>query len=305
MGSSKRILITGGSGLVGTRLTEILHAKGHEVVHLGRTKSDSGVRSFVWDVEKQTMDTSAFDGVSAIIHLAGAGVADKRWSRRRKKVIMESRRQSASLLHRELNRHRHSVDTFISASAIGYYGPGDDQTIFRENDPPGGDFLSEVSREWEIAADQFTDLGVRVVKIRIGIVLSGKGGALEPLEKTVRLGAGSPLGSGEQWMSWIHIDDLCAIFAAAIENENMRGVYNAVAPFPVKNREFVRELAAVLKKPLILPRVPPVVLRVLFGEMSTIVLDGAKVSSDKIRQEGFTFSFPKLREALMSLLRPV
>jgi uncharacterized protein len=301
MQQSKRILITGASGLVGTRLTKLLIKQGYEVWHLSRGRS-KGIKTFQWDVNKQTIEAGALEGVDTIIHLAGAGVADKRWTKTRKKEIIDSRVESARLLFKELQNTKHNVKTFISASAIGYYGFENPEKVFVEGDAPGTDFLARVTVQWEAEADKISALGIRVVKIRIGVVLAKNGGALKPIAKAVRLNVGSPLGSGNQFVSWIHIDDLCGIFLKAIENDKLKGAVNAVTPNPVTNRELTKVVAAKLHKPILLPPVPSFLLRLALGEMAEIVVEGSKISASKIMQAGYEYKFKTLDSALTDLL---
>lgn len=298
---SKKILITGASGLIGSRLTEMLTQKGYQVSHLGRTKKTGSVESFVWDVEKGEFDQQALAGVHAIIHLAGAGVADKRWNEKRKKEILESRTKSSALLFETLKKTNHSIKAVVSASAIGYYGFCLDERIFSEVSNAGSDYLAQVTKAWETEVDRIASLGIRVAKIRIGIVLSEKGGALAEMAKPVRLGVGAPLGTGKQYLSWIHIDDLCAMFIKAVDDDQMHGAYNAVCDW-VTNESITKSIAKVLNKPLLLPPVPGFIMKIIVGEMAMIVVNGSKVSSDKIRKTGFTFQYPELNEALRNLL---
>ncbi len=298
----KKILITGASGLVGKRLTELLLQKGYQVSHLGRRKRDGNVPSFVWDVEKDFIDSKALDDVDTIIHLAGAGVADKRWTASRKKEILESRTKSTALLLETLRKEKHSVSTVISASAIGYYGFGLSDGVFTEESKPGLDFLAQVTKQWEEEVDQIGSIGIRVVKLRIGIVLSEKGGALTEMAKPIRLGVGSALGTGKQYLTWIHLDDLCEMFIKAAEDQLIRGSYNAVGSEWVTNEEMTKAIAKVLKKPLWLPPVPGFVLKIVLGEMADMVLNGSKISSTRIQTTGFKFKFTKLEEALRDLL---
>ena len=300
---AKRILITGASGLIGTRLTELLLLQGHEVVHLGRSQRKGYNPSFPWNVEKGTIDMRAMDSVDAIINLAGAGIADKRWTRARKKEILNSRVQSTGLLYDVLRKGNHQVKAFVSASAIGYYGPGDENELFTEASPAGIDFLAQVTKQWEEASEKINSPDIRVVKLRIGIVLSEKGGALKSMATPIKLGLGAALGTGKQYLSWIHLDDLCAAFIKAVEDNSMRGVYNAVAIQPVTNLELTRGIAKVLKRPLWLPAVPAFVLRLMLGEVSALVTTGSKVSSEKIRKAGLTLIFTELDSALRDLLR--
>lgn len=296
-----KILITGASGLVGSRLTEMLLEKGHQVSHLGRSKRVGSVASFVWDVENKSIDLQALDGVDTIINLAGAGVADKRWTAQRKKEILDSRIDSTRLLFETLKKQNHSVKTFVSASAIGYYGLGLHDDVFNEESNAGNDFLASVTKQWEEETDRIASLGVRVVKLRIGIVLSDKGGALVEMAKPIRLGVGSPLGTGKQYLSWIHIDDLCAMFIKAIEDEKLQGAYNATTAW-LANADFTKAIAHVLKKPLWLPPVPGFIMKIILGEMANLVVNGSKVSSEKIKKAGFQFKYAGLDGALKDLL---
>lgn len=298
-----KILITGASGLVGSVLTKMLLQKGHNIVHLGRSKREGPVKAFQWDIEKRTIEQGAFDGVDTIIHLAGAGVADKPWTEKRKREIMESRTHSTRLLFGELKKIKHNVTSFISASAIGYYGFSNAEKEFKETDEPGSDFMATVVKHWEHEIDRLNELGIRVVKIRIGIVLSKEGGALKSMLAPVKFYVGAPLGTGKQYLSWIHIDDLCALFIKAVQDTAMQGTYNGVGPYAVTNRELTTAIAYVIKKPLFLPAVPGFVLKILLGEMADLVLNGSQVSSAKIQDAGFNFKFKTLEGALENLLK--
>ncbi|MBX2897421.1 MAG: TIGR01777 family oxidoreductase [Cyclobacteriaceae bacterium] len=298
---SKKILITGASGLVGSHLTGMLLQQGYQVVHVGRTKRAGKIPSFVWDVHAGTIDAQALEGVDTIINLAGAGIADKRWSASRKREILESRTKSVALLNKVLSTTSHRVTTFVSASAIGYYGFGFGDEVFTEAAEPGSDFLANVTTQWEAAIDKIQALSIRVVKLRIGIVLSDKGGAVTEMAKPVRMLVGAPLGTGKQYLSWIHMDDLCALFLRAVEDKNLEGAYNAVCGNWVTNAELIRAIGKVLSKPIWLPPVPGFMLKLLLGEMANLVLLGSKVSAGKIKQTGFQFRYTKLEEALSSL----
>jgi uncharacterized protein (TIGR01777 family) len=295
----KKVLITGGSGLVGTELSALLKDKGYQVAHLTRTrKSKYPYEQFVWDIEKQEMEEEAIHFADVVIHLAGAGVADKRWTDERKKIILESRTKSASLLHKTIAKMPDVAPKhFISASAIGYYGMDTGDKLMDEKSAAGNDFLAEVTKKWEASVDEFQSLEIPTAKIRIGIVMTNKGGALPQLAQPIKLLAGAPLGSGKQWMSWIHIDDLTRLFLHVLENK-LTGVYNGVGTEPATNKEVTKAVAKVLNKPLILPNVPAFAMKLLLGEMAQMVLGGNKVSAKKTLDAGFEFKFEQLDEAL-------
>lgn len=301
--AKKNILITGASGLIGSRLTELLMQRGYLVSHLGRGVKSGAVPSFSWNIEKETLDSQALVGIDTIIHLAGAGIADKPWSTQRKKEILESRTHSTQLLFKELAKGNHSVSSFISASAIGYYGFSLKETELTEESSPGHDFLATVTGLWEEEIDKLSTLQLRVAKVRIGIVLSEKGGALKPMLLPIKLGLGSPLGSGRQMLSWIHLDDLCNMFIHLAEKDQLSGAFNGTGPYAVSNKEFTKAIAKELGRPLFLPNIPSFVLKLLLGEMADLVLQGSVVSSQKIQNSGFAFRFSSLGEALENLLR--
>ena len=296
-----KILISGGSGLIGSALTKLLMANGHEVNHLSRSKSsENNIPTFVWNLAKGEIDEAAFDGVEAIIHLAGAGIADGRWTEQRKKIIIDSRVDSANLLYQKAKELNIPLKVFVSASGISYYGMDTTENIYSETDPPSDDFIGTCCVLWEKAADQFSDL-TRVVKLRTGIVLSANGGALEKIAQPVKFGFGAPLGSGDQWVPYIHIDDLCEMYLAAIEKENYHGVYNAVNGDHVTNTDLTKATAKALKKPLWLPNVPSFVLKTVFGEMGRLILEGSRASAEKVKKAGFDFEYNTLLESLDSI----
>lgn len=298
----KKVLITGGSGLLGERLTDILLQRGYHVSHLGRSKHNNKVPTFIWDISRRYVDPNALNDVDTIVHLAGAGIADKRWTEERKKEIRQSRVDSTRLLFDVLNKGGHSVKNFVSASAIGYYGFDNDDKFFHEDDEAGEDFLGRVTLDWETEVDKLRELGLRIVKIRTGIVLTLKGGVLKELMRTVKFLVGAPLGSGQQYISWIHIDDHSEIVIKAIEDTSMHGAYNSVAPNPVTNAELTKMIADVMHKPLWLPNVPAFVLRLVLGEMANLVLYSSKVSPDKIIRSGYTFKFDNAKTAIRDLV---
>lgn len=297
-----KILITGGTGLIGTEISKQLLEKGHSVIYFSRSprKNSLGIKEYAWDVDKGTYDKAAFDGVDAIINLAGAPIA-KRWTAKYKSEILRSRVDATRLLYSAIQRHNIPIKTFVSASAVGYY-PNDFSKTYDETDAPGRNFLSLVTQKWEQEAQNFSKLNIRTVRIRVGVVLSNDGGAFPLIAKPIKLGLGSPLGSGQQWMSWIHIKDVAGIFVHSIENVNLQGVYNAVSPQPVTNSEITKAIAAQLKKPLWLPKVPSFVIKLALGEMSITALGSNKVSCSKIEQSGYTFQYTSLGVALESLL---
>lgn len=282
-------------------MTELLIQQGHALAHLGRTKKTGKIPSFVWNVEQGIIEEDAFHGVDTIVHLAGAGVADQRWTKKRKQEILESRTKSTALLARYLEKYP-NIKTVVSASAIGYYGFGLSDQEYSEESNPGTDYLASVVSAWEGEVDKIQSK--RIVKMRVGIVLSEKGGALKEMMKPIQWGIGAPLGTGKQYMSWIHLDDLCRMFMKAAEDHTMRGVYNATGPDAVTNKELTRDIAKALHKPLWLPPIPKFVLKIVVGEMADIVLNGSIVSSRKIQQAGFTYQFNSLEEALHNLLKP-
>lgn len=287
---------------MGTALTDLLLQKGYHVSHLGRSPSLGKVKCYRWSVTGNYIDPKALEGVDAIIHLAGAGVAEKRWSQSRKKEILESRTKSSELICETLKTQPNQVKVVVSATAVGYYGLSTSDEWYDETCEPGNDFLASVCKAWEASTDPIQALGIRLVKIRVGVVLSNNGGALIQMAQPVKWGFGAALGSGNQWVSWIHITDLCQIFLKAIENETMIGIYNAVAPNPVTNKELNQTIAQALQRPLWLPPVPEFALRILLGEMSQIVLTGARVDCSKVKSAGMTFDFTDANLAVKNLL---
>tara|TARA_B110000467_G_C18304816_1_gene473918 strand:+ start:609 stop:1511 length:903 start_codon:yes stop_codon:yes gene_type:complete len=298
-----RVLITGGSGLVGSHLAELLSSTGYEVRILSRSMAKlSKFKSFFWDPLLEKIDETALHGVDYVIHLSGANIMERRWSNQRKDEIITSRTQSTKLLIKAVKKNNIKLKAFISASATGFYGSQTLEKVFEESDPPHSDFLGESCRLWESSSHELTALNIRKAHLRIGVVLAKKGGALEQMVKPVSLGLGSPFGSGTQYMPWIHIDDLCQIFASVIENSTIEGPYNAVAPESVVNHVFIKKIAERLRKPFWPTRVPAFFLKLLLGEMSTVVLCGSRVSSSKITSTGFRFKYGTLSKALDDLL---
>jgi uncharacterized protein len=298
---SKNILITGGTGLVGMRLSELLVTKGYTVGHLTRSvnNSKSDYKQFLWDIEKDYIDPAAMEFADTIVHLAGAGVADKRWTAERKKEILDSRVASTRLLYKAIEYGKKLPEALISASAVGYYGFNNGQDLFEETDPPADDFLAKVTEAWEKEIFEFPGMQVRTVALRIGVVLTERGGALPQMALPIKMFAGAPLGSGKQLNSWIALDDLCRMFIYMIENENYRGVYNAVAPKPVSNLVLTKAIAKQLKRPVWPFGVPAFLLRLLLGEMSVIITGSCGVKNHKIATEtNFTYEFGDLEQCL-------
>ena len=286
-----KILITGGTGLVGTRLSKVLTDNNHEVIILSRKPKEKN--EYKWDIDNNYIDKNAFKDVEFIIHLAGAGIAEKRWTNDRKKIIIDSRVDTANLLYTKVKELNIALKSFISASGIGYYGAVTTDTIFKESDKAGNDFLGEVCTKWENAALQFKSLNVNVAILRTGIVLSENGGALEKMKTPII----SPLGTGKQYMPWIHIDDLCNMYMHMIE-KNEQGIFNAVAPKHHTNKSFSKLLAKAVKRPYVGVGVPRFLLKIIFGDMSKILLEGSRISSKKIEKNNFSFRFNKLIDAL-------
>ena len=294
----QKILITGGTGLIGQRLSYFLKSKGYEVRLLSREKNlDHDYPTYKWDISKQIIDEEVFSGIDYIIHLAGAGIADKKWSTKRKQLLIDSRVKSTNLLFETVEKLQIPIKAFISSSAIGYYGSVTNDHVYKEEHSSGNDFISKICKLWEKSASQFETQNIRTVKLRTGIVLSKQGGALSKMKTPII----TPLGNSKQYMPWIHIDDLCQIYIKAIENQKMQGVYNAVAPEHHNNKSFSKIFAQIFKRPFVSISVPSFILKLIFGEMSTILLNGSKVSANKIQQTGFSFLFPKLKDALKNL----
>lgn len=307
------VLITGGTGMIGKALTQALIERGFHVIILTRNtnnkKAASNISFAEWDIQKQTIDKNAFAKADYIIHLAGASVAEKRWNDKRKQEIVSSRVDSGKLIVENLKTIPNKINTVISASGIGWYGPdlpsskGEEMGArFTEEDPSSNDFLGQTCKQWEAAIEPVSFLGKRLVKFRIGIVLSTEGGAYPEFKKPLNFGLATVLGNGKQIVSWIHIDDLVRAILFAMENERMEGVYNAVAPHPVSNKELVLEIARKEKGKSYIPvRVPTLALKIRLGEMSVEVLKSAKVSADKIQEAGFIFQYPNIGSAILQL----
>lgn len=299
----KTIGITGGTGLVGRAITKLLINKGYRVIiftrHL-RPESD-GVSYAYWDANKQEISHDALQQVDGIIHLAGEGVADKRWTPQRKLQILESRTIGTSFITNQILQHAPKCKAFIGASAIGYYGADKGGKPFTETDSPSTDFLGSTCKAWEDASQSIAGK-IRRVLIRIGIVMSTEGGAFKEFAKPVKFGIAPLLGGGKQTVSWIHIDDLAALFVYALENEMMQGVYNGVAPTPVAQSQLMYSIRKNSKGISIPIPVPAFILKIMLGEMSIEVLKSATVSSQKTEQTGFQYQYTTINKAVDALL---
>jgi len=296
----KIVLITGASGMLAKQLAQQLE-NDYSVRFLTRSVKKSN--DFLWDIDKGFIDPKAFEDIYSIIHLAGTPVADKRWTDKRKKEIISSRVDGAKLILDELKRQNIKLESFISASASGYYGAVTSESTLDEESKKGTDYLSEVCESWESAAHLFKSEGVakEVAIVRIGIILAKNDGAFKKIVQPIKFGVGAVLGSGKQMMPWIHIQDVCGIFKFVLDN-SLSGIYNAVAPDKVNNLELNRKIATVLKKRIMIIHTPKFILQLLFGEMAIILLEGSFISSEKIKGKGYVFSFPKLDEALKNVL---
>jgi len=293
------VLITGANGMLAKSLAKELDGK-YTLKFL--TREVKGQNEFRWDIDMSYIDPEGLRDVNHIIHLAGSSIAEKRWTLKRKQEIKTSRVDGAQLILEELKKNNQTIDTFISASAIGYYGSLTTEEIFTEESPNGDDFLGEVCREWESVAHSFKTNHVanKISILRFGIILDRDGGALKKISAPIRFGFGSGVGTGKQWVPWIHIADLCGMLSFVISND-AEGTYNAVAPEHVTNNEFTQKVAVVLKRKIVLPNIPAFIIRVLFGEMAVVLLAGSRVSSSKITGIGYNFKYSKLNDALRNL----
>lgn len=298
----KTVLIAGGSGFIGVRLIELLQAQGHSVRLLTRTPRANN--HFGWDPSAGRIDDAALQGVQVVINLAGAGIAEKRWTPARKQLIVDSRVQSAGVLREAFQRLKHLPDAYLAASAIGYYGNSGGRWMTEEDPPADQGFLSTSTVEWEAATERIGALGVRTVALRIGIVLERDGGALREIIRPLRFGLGAYFADGRAWYSWIHRDDVCRLFLWAMENAPAEGIYNAVAPYPVRNRELVRATARAMGRHALFAPVPAFALRLMLGEMADVVLNSTRVSAGKILSAGFLFRYPTVEEALQHIFEP-
>lgn len=298
---ANQILITGATGMVGKQLIPALQALGYNISILARKQTKlKDVKVYLWDIDKQTIDINALKGIDTVIHLAGEGIGDKKWTKERKKQIIASRVRSTQLLYQTIKATNSPIQTFISAAAVGIYGDRGEE-ILSEKSAYGNGFLSECCIQWEAAADEGLPLGLRVVKIRIGLILSKNGGTLTAMEKPVKYFVGSPLGNGKQWMPWIHTDDIVGIFTKAVQDKKMEGAFNACSPMPVTNKMFVKQLAKKLNRPIWPINVPKFVLKAILGEMSILPLMSTNTTAQKILDAGYLFKYVNIDAALDSI----
>jgi uncharacterized protein (TIGR01777 family) len=294
------VLITGANGMLARSLAKSLDSK-YTVRFL--TREVTRHNEFKWNIEQKYIDPEALKNVNHIIHLAGSSIAEKRWTLKRKREINSSRVDSAQLVLSELQKKNQTINSFISASAIGYYGSKTTNDILTEESENGEDYLGEVCKDWESVAHSFksNNVALKTSILRLGIVLENNAGALKKMSSPVIWGLGAAIGTGKQWVPWIHIYDLCEMMKFLLEND-IDGTYNAVAPEHVTNQTFTRELARVLKRKILLPNIPPLFFKLLFGEMAVVLLTGNRISSDKIISHGYDFKYANLPAALHNLL---
>jgi uncharacterized protein (TIGR01777 family) len=301
----KNVLLTGGTGFIGKHLTDVLLDNGFSVSILSRSdhKDSSLISYYKWDLNKNYIDEQAVLKADYIIHLAGEGIVDKRWTKKRRKAILESRIKPVDLIYTVLEKHKKTLDAFVSASGVGIYGAKTSHKICNEETTPAADFLGKTCEEWEKAADKIGSLGIRTVKIRTGIVLGKDEGFLKHLTPSFKSGFGAVFGTGKQYLPWIHIDDLCKIYLTAIESTTMHGAYNAAVTDNTTNSRLSKTLAKIYGYSIWIPKVPAFVLKIVLGKMSEAILTGQRVSSEKIQQTGFQFQNTDLERTLVSCIK--
>ena len=302
----KRILITGGTGGIGRHLSSFLADRGYEIWHLSRKPNPNAqFPTFVWDIAKLEIDEQALE-VDAIIHLAGAGIFDRLWTKSYKKEILDSRVQSANLLFDTIKKSDKKPKVFLSASGVNYYGTANSNAVFSEEDEPAiNDFTFNICRQWESSVNQFNELGVRVAIFRLSAVLGNDFGAVHKLKPLFKNYLGAVLGRGKQYFPWIHIDDVCFLFLKGLEQEDVSGIFNASSPHHVTNKEFSKAFAKTLNRPILLPNIPSWALYLMFGKRADIVLKGSKISPEKLKTIDFNFRYADLQKALQNILFPL
>lgn len=293
------VLIAGGTGLVGKRLSSILQQQGYTVRLLTRQPKSEG--QFFWNPATNEIDPNALSGVTTVINLAGAGIADQRWTASRKKELIESRGKSALLLAHAIQQSPSKPEVYLSASAIGFYGNSGEAWMLEDSAPVDHSFMVDCCQQWEAAADTIAAMGIRTLKFRIGVVLALEGGALAEIVKPLRFGLGAYFSDGQAWWSWIHLDDVCRAFVWGMETPSAQGAYNLTAPEPVRGKALVQATAKAMKQWAVFLPAPAFVLRLLLGEMSAVVLNSNRVSSKKLEQAGFEFKWPALEAAVSDI----
>ena len=301
---AKNVLLTGGTGFIGKYLTDVLIDNGFTVSILSRSarENTSLITYYKWNLKTDYINEEAILQADYIIHLAGEGIVEKRWTKNRKKVILESRTKPIDLIFSILKKHNKTLDAFVSASGVGIYGAVTSHKICTEETPPANDFLGITCQQWEKAVDEVGALGIRTVKIRTGIVFGKDEGFLKKVAPSFKSGFGAVLGTGKQYLPWIHVEDLCQIYLKAIKDPELHGPYNACITDNTTNSRFSKTLANLLGYAIWLPKIPPFVLRLALGEMSDAVLEGQRVSSEKIQKSGFEFEITDLEKALVRCL---
>jgi uncharacterized protein (TIGR01777 family) len=296
------VLIAGGSGFIGSKLSENLEKNNFKVTFLSRKKSKNS-HSFFWDLNTDYIDIEAVKNADYVINLTGANIGSQRWTNSYKSEIINSRIKSTDLIFNTCKENNFKPKVYISASAVGYYGTITTDQIFNENDNPGNDFLAEVCRQWEEKTLKFNNLGIRTIILRSGVVFSEKNGAFLTITNQVKKGIGAIISTGQQYIPWIHIEDLSNIYKFCIENKHINGIYNCAAPNNITNKILTEKIAKYLDTTIRLPHIPDFVLKLKFGEMSSIILNGSRVTSDKIINQGFKFKFENIDSALDDLLK--
>ena len=298
---SKKILITGATGMIGRKLIHALQKAGHTISILSRNKVGIyGVKSYIWDVDQGQIDPQCMSETDTIIHLAGENIASKKWTAKRKQQIINSRVLSTQLLYKTIKETNANIKNFLSASAVGYYGDCGEE-ILTEDSAAGFGFLAECCKYWEDAVDQGKSLSLRIVKFRIGFILAKGEGALPSLEKPIKFFVGAALGTGKQWIPWVHIDDIVSMFINAVENPRFHGAYNACAPFPVTNLTLTKSIAHKLRRPVWPLNVPKPILKLILGEMSEVIFISTNTSAQKLLSTDFKFRFTRLEDALSDI----
>lgn len=297
----KKILIAGGTGFVGKQLIDFLVGKGYSIHVLTRNLRANPLENicfFRWDIERQYIDKKAFEGVEILINLTGANIGEKRWTNDRKKEIIDSRIKSINLLYQYISENKFNINTFISSSAVGFYGAVTTDKTFAETSESGNDFLASVCQKWEVAALKFNDLGIRTIIFRKGVILGKGGGMVQKLSPLANLGINVSLGSGKQYLPWIDIRDLVKLYNFILSNAQLNGIYNAVATEQMTMNDFSKALLKSFGNKSFLPNAPAFVIRLLFGEMAVMLLEGSKVSNEKLKNTGFYFEFDTLEKSL-------